>query len=471
MVPANGGSPASGDGSAPIRERVGSALTRRRLLLVGSGLIGAGALGQLRTDAPDAPPFGDGVWPLADRDAERTSAAPSATPPTDPEVAWRRELVPVVDSLVVGPERLYVGSGEREKEPPRVAALDREDGTVLWTVAAPGARVAYAGGSVFATGSRTDESGARTTDEPRGAVARLDAATGEARWRRSVRNAGERLLVTRRAVYVGSHGGLAAFDRGRGSSLFRARLSGGPATPLLADGSLVVAGGSVGRYARRRWSDVVLKRLSEPVWSRRPIGYTLDPTVLDVEATRTGAGIATGSFGLFGDEGAALRTHALADGTRRWHAVDAGRLPDPTVAKELAADGDRLFHGVRTGTDAERNRRLVCRDAATGGVRWRRSLPNWLREVVVGGDLVLAGTRLDAVASGSSDGPDDIERGSGRPPGRVTALSTDGDVRWRRSIGGAVSQVVPVGDRVFVGTDDLDYGGRSGAAGRVVALE
>ncbi|WP_435185142.1 PQQ-binding-like beta-propeller repeat protein [Halobellus sp. EA9] len=56
-------------------------------------------------------------------------------------------------------------------------------------------------------------------------------------------------------------------------------------------------------------------------------------------------------------------------------------------------------------------------------------------------------------------------------PGRVTALSTAGEVRWRHPVGSAVSQVVPVGDRVFVGTDDLDYGDRSGAAGRVVALE
>ncbi|MFA1611079.1 outer membrane protein assembly factor BamB family protein [Halobellus rubicundus] len=471
MVPPNAGSPAPGDGQPPLRERAASALTRRRILLAGGGLIGAGALGRLRTATPDALRVAEGVWPFADRDSARTSAAPAATPPTDPEVAWRREPVPVVDSLIAGPERLYAGSGEREGEPPRVAALDRVDGDVLWTVTAPGARLAYADGSVFATGATIDGPDSGADDGPRDAVARLDATTGETGWRRPLRNAGERLLVTRRTVYVGSHDGLAAFGRDDGRSLFRARLLGGPTTPLLADGSLVVAGGSVGRYAGRRWSDVVLKRLSEPVWSRQPIGYTLDPTVV---RGATGRGVATGSFGLFDGEGTALRTHALADGTREWHAVEVERLPDPTVVKELASAGDRLYHGVRTGTDADRARRVVCRDASTGAVRWRRSLPNWLREVVVAGDLVLAGTRLDAVAAGSPSGPDGSDSdgsGSEPSPGRVTALSTGGEVRWRHRIGGAVSQVVPVSDRVFVGTDDLDYGGRSGAAGRVVALE
>ena len=471
MVSADDGSAADASSDDSLRSGVGRRLTRRRLLLAGGVALGAWGVGRMRTAAPTATATPDGTWPVAGRDATRTSAARGATPPSAPSVAWRQRPVPAVDSLVVGPEQVYVGSQRRDNRAPQVAALARDDGTVQWTEQAPGTRLAYADGAVYATGTAADERDTDDREPPYGSVARLDATTGETRWRRPVRDRGERLLLSRRTVYVGSHSGLEAVSRDSGRRVFRGQTWGAPTTPLLVDGSLVLTGGRVGKYGARRWSEVVRKRLPTPVWTRNPVGYTLDPVVV-TDATSGSELIATGTLGMYNDDVQTVRAHALSDGTRRWNAVDAASRADPTVVKELCAAENRLFHALRTGTDAQRRRALVCREATTGTLQWRASFSNWLRAVVVAGDLVLAGTRWDGV---SPAGPGEVEAGASTddtpPPGRVTAFTLDGEGRWRVPISGSVAHVVPVANRVFVGTDDASYGGRTARPGQVIALE
>ncbi|WP_256544878.1 outer membrane protein assembly factor BamB family protein [Halobellus inordinatus] len=459
-----------------LRERAERAITRRRLLVAGGLGVGAGALTQLRTDPPAAPKVPEGTWPFTDRDAQRTDSAPEATPPAEPEIAWRKQPVPSVDALVVGPERVYVGSARTAGTAPAAAALDRADGTVRWTRQVPAQRLAFVARAVYATGesaprSERDESGRS------GTVTRLDATTGETQWQREVRDYGERLIVGERAVYVGYHGGVTAFGRNRGRRLFRTSTWGIPVTPLLADDALFLAGGRLTRFGARRWSEAVFEQPPDTVWERDPPNYTLDPTVV----TRADAAdlVATGrlSVSSVGGDSPSLRAHEVGEGTRRWATVDATPLSEPIAVKELAARGERLFHALRTGRDDGRRRAVFCRDATTGAERWRIEFKNWVRSVVVAGDRVLVGTRWDSVTPDLDSAVEETnaERSNADvetpPPGRVTALSLDGDVQWRQPIGGSVSAVVPVGSRILVGTDDASYGGRTAESGRVVTLD
>ncbi|MFB6250331.1 MAG: PQQ-binding-like beta-propeller repeat protein [Halobellus sp.] len=472
-----GDSPAADDSTADspaadsVRTRLSRSLTRRRLLLAGGAALGAVGVSRLRTEPPTSIQTPDGTWPFTDRDSARTSAAQAAAPPTAPTISWQKRPVSSVDSLVVGPEHVYVGSRRSDAQAPQVAALVRDDGTVQWTAQAPGIRLAYAGGAVYATGTSETGNSAEEREPPFGSVVRLDASTGERMWRHPLRDRGERLLVTRQTVYVGSQYGLDALERDGGRCMFRAQTGGGPTTPLLVDGSLVLTGSRVGRYGARRWSDLVLKRLPSPVWTRNPTSLTLDPAVIEDAGTASSL-VATGTLGTYNDAAQMIRTHAVPDGSRRWDAVNAGPLSDPTVVKELCAAGPRLFHGLRTGSDAQRQRSLVCRDATTGAEQWRASFPNWLRSVVVAGDRVLAGTRLDAVTPAGSNGSEQSGSNNGRPPpGRIAAFTLDGTVRWRVPIPGSVAHVVPVSNRVFVGTDDASYGGRTANSGHVIAVD
>ena len=472
------GSDPAGDvpGGSSLRERAERAITRRRLLVAGGLGVSAGALTQLRTDPAAAPRVPEGAWPLPDRDPQRTDAAPAATPPAEPEIAWEKQPVPSVDALVAGPERVYAGSARTAADPPVVAALDRADGTVQWTRQVPAQRLAFVAGAVYATGESAPRS-ERDDSGRSGTVTRLDATTGEPQWQREVRDHGERLMVGERAVYVGYHGGITAFGRDRGRRLFSTSTWGIPVTPLLADDALFLAGGRLTRFGARRWSEVIFEQPPDPVWERDPPNYTLDPTVV----ARADAAdlVATGRLSLSsaGAESASLRAHEVGEGTRRWATVDAAPLSEPVVVKELAARGERLFHALRTGRDDGRRRAVFCRDATTGAERWRIDFQNWVRSLVVAGDRLLVGTRWDSVTPDTDSAVEETnaERSNADvktpPPGRVTAVSLDGDVQWRHPVGGSVSAVVPVSSRILVGTDDASYGGRTAEQGRVVALE
>ncbi|MFD1686819.1 PQQ-binding-like beta-propeller repeat protein [Halobellus litoreus] len=466
---------ATGDTPAgpSLRERAERAITRRRLLLAGGLGLGAGALTQVRTEPPAPPDVSAGTWPFTDRDPQRTDAAPGATPPADPSVAWRKRPVASVDALVVGPERVYVGSGRTADDPPVVAALRRADGAVQWTRQVPARCLAAVAGAVYACGE-SGPAADRSDGGRSGVVTRLAADTGATQWRRDLREYGERLAASERAVYVGYHDGVTAFGR-RGRRLFRTSTWGVPVTPLLVDDALLLAGGRVARLGARRWSEVLLEQPPDSAWERNPPDYTLDPTVV----ARTGAPdlVVTGTLSLNSgtDESPSLRAYELDGGAQRWATVDATPLAEPVIVKELAVREDRLFHAIRTGRDDGRRRTVCCRSATTGEERWRVDFSNWIRSVVVSGDRVLVGTRWDSVTpdtdspvgSASVDGADTETP----PPGRVTALSLDGNVRWQQSIAGSVSNVAPVGSRLFVGTDDASYGGETAASGRLVALE
>ncbi|HEY8067651.1 MAG TPA: outer membrane protein assembly factor BamB [Burkholderiales bacterium] len=195
-----------------------------------------------------------------------------------------------------------------------------------------------------------------------GAVARLDAATGQAKWRISV---GKRL-----SGGVGSDGALAvvacddgeviALDAQTGTVKWRARVSSEVlAAPKLgeelvlvrsADSKIFAFGGEDGK---RRW---VYQRAAASLIVRSPVGLTINQ----------------GSV-YAGFSGGKLVAIALANGNLRWEATVA--LPKGATELERVTDivGDPSVQGREVCTGAYQGR-VACYDILNGNQLWTREM-------------------------------------------------------------------------------------------------
>lgn len=235
--------------------------------------------------------------------------------------------------------------------PDALAALDEDQGEALWKVpAAPGA--AARGAEVFYA-------------EPGESVVRLDAVTGEVRWKRRLRGAGPS------GPLWAAPGGVAraledeglAFINDSGSQTFRVRLPGGAPRHLAFAPEAIVAALRAGMVAgldpadgRILWKRRLRLRELLACGSRvlalsRGALACLDPatgkTSWEAEAPEdaTGLTVADASAHLIG--GGAVRSYSLADGAAR----GAVELP---WARHLLAEEDGLLLATGAGGAAAR---------------------------------------------------------------------------------------------------------------------
>jgi outer membrane protein assembly factor BamB len=265
---------------------------------------------------------------------------------------------------------------------------------VLWTVS-----VGAAEGYIFSPALAGDSLYAAARD---GTVVRLDAATGQVRWRAS---AGMRLSGAigadgELAVVASESGEVLALDARSGTPRWRARVSSEVlAAPKVADGLVLVRSADSRIFAfgahdgRRRWV------------------YQRAPTALIV---RSPAGITVHQGSVYaGFSGGKLVALGLATGALRWEATVAlprganelERITD--VVGEPAADGREICAAAFQG-------RVACYDAQSGNQLWAREMSS------------LTGVALDARAAYVSDDRGAVhalERASGRSLWRQDRLA------------------------------------------------
>lgn len=265
---------------------------------------------------------------------------------------------------------------------------------VLWTASAGAAE-----GYIFSPALAGDSIYAAARD---GSVVRLDAATGQVRWRAS---AGMRLSGAigadgELAVVASESGEVVALDARSGTPRWRTRVSSEVlAAPKVADGLVLVRSADSRIFAfgahdgRRRW---VYQRAPTPLIVRSPAGIT-------VHQGSVYAGFSGGKLVALG----------LATGALRWEATVAlprganelERITD--VVGEPAADGREICAAAFQG-------RVACYDAQSGNQLWAREMSS------------LTGVSLDARAAYVSDDRGAVhalERASGRSLWRQDRLA------------------------------------------------
>jgi len=405
--------------------------SRRHLLASGVGVAALGGastlvgIGSIETGTPSF-----GTWPHDRYDLRNRAANRHAEPPTDPAVAWRARPVEKVDSIVVGPERVYVG-GEIHAGGQGVAALDPEEGRVEWTASVGGATLALHRGTLYA-GARFGNSTELTA---------LDTATGERRWRSSVGDI-ESIAVADGTVFVGGPPDFTAVDADSGRVRWTG--DGGHETyPAVADGSLFTTASDVRRYRPRRVSDVLTAGPPPKNWQAEAGGETFHPVVAEGRVL-----VGSRSFLRAPEEGA-LSSFDAASGERRWSAVDVTDDEAPVVVGSPAVRGRQCFSSLRLGQGSRRYHAVVAHSRSDGTERWRVETGDWVSTVAVGGETVLAGTAAD---------PDTPGEGKNR----LLGFALDGRERWSFDAGGAVRAVASVGQTVFVGTENAPESGRNG---------
>ncbi|WP_128478811.1 outer membrane protein assembly factor BamB family protein [Halorussus pelagicus] len=406
-------------------------LSRRQLLASGVGVAALGGastrvdIGSIESWTPSR-----GTWSHDHYDLRNRAANPHAEPPTDPEVAWRARPVEKVQSIVVGPERVYVG-GEIHAGGQGVAALDREQGRVEWTASVGGATLALRRGTLYAGDSRGKSIG----------LTALDAVTGERRWRSSVGDV-KSVAVADGTVFAGGNPDLAALDADSG----RVRWTGDGSHetyPAIAEGSLFTTAYDVRRYRPRRVSDVLTGGPPPKDWQGEAGERTFRPVVAEGRVL-----VGSGNF-FYEPEGGALSAFDVASGERQWTAVEVPDAESLVVVGSPAVRNGRCFSSLRRGEDSERYHAVVAHSLSDGTERWRVETGDWVSAVAVGDETVLVGT------SGDDDTP-------GEARNRLLGFTLDGRERWSFDAGSAVRSVAAVGGTVFVGTENVPENGRNG---------
>ena len=249
----------------------------------------------------------------------------------------------------------WLGSRSTGPKPAELPVLTNAQGVrVLWSSSIGAAEAfvfspAHNGDSVYAA-SRA------------GTVARLAAASGQARWRIS---AGKRI-----SGGVGSDGVLAvvatdegeviALDARDGAVKWRARVSSEVlAAPKLGEGLVLVRSADSRVFAfgaedgKRRW---VYQRAAASLIVRSPVGLTIH------------MGSAYAGF-----SGGRLVAIALANGSARWEATVA--LPKGSTELERVTDivGDPAAQGREVCTAAYQGR-VACYDVQNGNQLWAREM-------------------------------------------------------------------------------------------------
>jgi outer membrane protein assembly factor BamB len=195
-----------------------------------------------------------------------------------------------------------------------------------------------------------------------GNVARLEAASGQARWRVSVgkRISGGVGSDGTLAVVASDEGEVFALDARDGAVRWRARVSSEVlAAPKLSDGLVLVRSADSRIFAfgaedgKRRW---VYQRAAASLSVRSPVGLTVHQ------------GMAYAGF-----SGGKLVAIALANGVPRWEATVA--LPKGATELERVTDivGEPMAQGREVCTAAYQGR-VACYDALNGNQLWAREM-------------------------------------------------------------------------------------------------
>ena len=249
----------------------------------------------------------------------------------------------------------WFGSKASGPKPAELPVLSNAQGVrVLWSagVGAADAFVftpALSGGSVYAA-SRS------------GTVARLDAVSGQAKWRVSVgsRISGGVGCDGVLAVVATEEGEVIALDAQNGALRWRARVSSEVlAAPRLGEGLVLVRSADSRVFAfgaddgKRRW---VYQRAAASLIVRSPVGLTI----------HQGAAYA-------GFSGGKLVAIALANGVLRWEATVA--LPKGATELERVTDivGEPMAQGREVCAAAYQGR-VACYEAQNGNQLWTREM-------------------------------------------------------------------------------------------------
>jgi outer membrane protein assembly factor BamB len=420
-------------------------VSRRRLLAglggaAGVGVLGGAAASQVHTARLRTAETPTDAWPMARYDAANRGVNPSASPPTNPTVAWRSDAVDPAGRLphtpplrvVADRDRVYVaGVG--------LVALHRADGRRAWMHDVPTAAVAVHEGTVYA--SRPPRADADAV------VLSVDAEHGRHRWRTSHVRARNHVVVGTDTVVTGGPHAVAGLGRD-GTRRWRRRTDAIEGGPALQEGALYVAAADVRRFARPSLIDAASGDPGPRRWSTGYVGHATPPAVDDgtvVAVTRTYAGgrpsFATASGAVAGIE--------TSDGTVRWNALAApdGPAPDDAWPRRVTHPPVLFEDAVVVGTELVAadppSIRLVTLSRADGSVRCRQSpLERILAVVGVGGSVVVGG-------------------GDGDGRGVVLAIDrSTGDRRWAVSLDAPVAALAPVDGAVFAAT----------TAGRLAAI-
>ena len=195
-----------------------------------------------------------------------------------------------------------------------------------------------------------------------GSVARLDAATGQARWRTSV---GTRLSAGVGAdaslvVVASDEGEVIALDAKDGKPRWRARVSSEVlAAPTVGDELVLVRSADSRIFAfgaidgKRRW---VFQRAAASLVVRSPAGVTMH-----------------NRLAYAGFSGGKLVAIALSNGAMRWEATVA--VPKGSTELERVADimGNPVAQGREVCAAAYQGR-VACYDAQSGAQQWAREM-------------------------------------------------------------------------------------------------
>jgi len=252
-----------------------------------------------------------------------------------------------------------------------------------------------------------------------GSVVRLDAATGQQRWRVQV---GTRLSAGvgsdgRLAVVASDEGDVIALDANTGSMRWRARVSSEVlATPEVGDGLVLIRSSDSRVFAfgaedgKRRW---VYQRSSGALAVRTPAGMTLRPGAL-----------------FAGFAGGRLVAVSLSNGVAAWEASVAAPRGANELERVTDVVGEPSLQGREVCAVAYQGR-VACFDAQNGA-------PIWAREA-----SSLTGVSMDARYAFLSD-----VRGS------VQAMDrSNGQTVWKqdRLANRQLSLPLPLGNELAIG--------------------
>lgn len=384
----------------------GTGPTRRAVLCATATAGGAGLAGCLgaEVDLPAARPPEAGTWPLGRYGPRNTARTTTATPPHDPRVERVRTTTPATTVVVGGSgtgRRVLVGGFDD------VTAHER-DGAVAWRGPRADVAAVRPGSNRCYLVAGTELQCRRLTD-------------GVLRWATDGRG-GFAVVPSERGPFVPYNGGIAAYDQ-EGALRYRVQRGDGVghAGVAIAEGVYLADVGMVERLAPRGPVRRFRGRPPPAMWrvEREPV-FPTTPVVEDEEVYVTGErrGNETGVLSL------------TTDGAVRW---SRSFRDYPTGA---ALGDDRLF--VALDSDENARAGLYALDRRDGATDWARPTPD---DPAVGyGDVVVAGGSL--LVGGARAAGD----------GFVRALTPAGDPRWTRPVEHPVTDVAPVGDRVYAVT-------------------
>ncbi|HUJ85495.1 MAG TPA: outer membrane protein assembly factor BamB [Burkholderiales bacterium] len=318
----------------------------------------------------------------------------------------------LVAAATLGGCASWFGSAPSGPKPAPLTPINNAQAVrVLWSASVPPAgpfvfRPALAGDSVYVAGRD-------------GAVARLDAASGETRWRVSLdgRLSGGVGSDGRLVVVASDEGVVFALDAKDGSLRWRARVSSEVlAAPALGDGIVLVRSADSRVFAfgsddgKRRW---VYQRAPASLIVRAPAGLSID-----------------GDTAYAGFSGGKLVAIALENGGPRWEATVA--VPHGATELERVTDVEGLpaIEGREVCAAAYQGR-VACFDARNGNPIWSREISS------------VTGVSLDARYAYVSD-----DRGA------VYAFDrTDGRSVWKQDklANRETSLPLPLGSEIVVG--------------------